>query len=379
MNLNTTRKKVSFSLILLVMSLSLFVFATYAYFLGTFENTFSSEMGVVDIDLQAYFEVVTSSSNQVSGSDIAFSGNSITSTTTNLSGFVDGDKLRVDDSMYNNGYWTVSGSSTTTTITVVETLTTETAFATVTIDVVTTSNIEALEVVIQSTNSQTGIDLSFSGSTITSTSTDLSVYSDGDTVRIDGSTSNDSHYTVSGTPSSTSLTVEETFTLESAGASITIDEVTTKPGVYYINIVSSGNDSYFENFRLMIDIYSTIDTYFRVKIYEQLSLSYTDYNNEENELSVLFDGYMPFDYSSSNWYDNRTLDNYLYYQVAEQRIDDTTPTSVSLISSYFSDQDFSTYPVGYSLQIAFSIEAVQIYGGPEQVWDLATPPWGGSW
>jgi len=379
MSLNTMRKKISFSLILLVMSLSLFVFATYAYFLGRFENSFSSEMGVVDVDLQAYFEVVTSSSNQVYGSDIAFNGTTISSTATDLSGFTDGDKLRVQDSRYNDGYLTVSGSSTTTFITVVETLTTEEALANVELDVVLTTNIEALEVVIQSDNSQTGTDISFSGSTMSSTTTDLSVYSDGDTIRIDGSTDNDSHYTVSGSTSATSLTVEETFTTASAGASITVDEVITKPGVYYVNIVSSGNESYFEDFRLMIDVYSTIDTYFRVKIYEQLSLSYTDYNNEENELSVLFDGYMPFDYSSSNWYDNRTLDNYLYYQVAEQRIDESTPTSVSLISTSFADQDFSTYPVGYSLQIAFSIEAVQIYGGPEQVWDIETPPWGGSW
>lgn len=379
MSLNSMRKKVSFSLILLVMSLSLFVFASYAYFLGRFENNFSSEMGVVDVDLDAYFEVVTNSSNLVTGSDISFSGNTISSTSTDLSGFSNGNKLRVVDSRYNDGYYTVSGSSTTSSITVVETLTTESALAIVAIDSVTTTNIEALEVVIQSTNEQTGTDLSFTGSTITSSTTDLSVYSDGETIRIDGSTDNDSHYTVSGTPSSNSLTVSETFTTESAGASITIDEVITKPGVYYINIVSEGNEFYFEDFRLLIDVYSTVDTYFRVKIYEQLSLSYTDYNNEENELSVLFDGYMPFNYSTTNWYNNRTLDNYLYYQIAEQRVDESTPTSVSLIASYFADQDFSTYPVGYSLQIAFSIEAVQIYGGPEQVWGLATPPWGGSW
>ena len=57
----------------------------------------------------------------------------------------------------------------------------------------------------------------------------------------------------------------------------------------------------------------------------------------------------------------------------------TTPTEIPLIENYFSGQNYSTYPVGYSLQIAFSIEAVQSVQGPQNVWGLATKPWGGDW
>ena len=51
------------------------------------------------------------------------------------------------------------------------------------------------------------------------------------------------------------------------------------------------------------------------------------------------------------------------------------PTSIALISSYFASETFGEYPPGYSLQIAFSIEAVQSDGGPLNVWGLQNPPW----
>ena len=97
-------------------------------------------------------------------------------------------------------------------------------------------------------------------------------------------------------------------------------------------------------------------------------------------MSILFDGYMPFKYNATNWYDNRTNDNYMYYKIPVERINETTPTELPLISEYFSTQDYETSSPGYSLQIAFSIEAVQIDGGPEEVWDKTTKPWDGlSW
>ncbi len=89
---------------------------------------------------------------------------------------------------------------------------------------------------------------------------------------------------------------------------------------------------------------------------------------------------MPFKYNATNWYDNRTNDNYMYYKIPVERINETTPTELPLISEYFSTQDYETSSPGYSLQIAFSIEAVQIDGGPEEVWDKTTKPWDGlSW
>jgi len=303
MGIATMRKKVISSLIILVFSITLFIFSTYAYFTDLFGEEFTAEVGFVDVELNAYFD-------------------------DGLSG-----------------------------------------------------QIPAEEVVIEYFNQATASDVAFTASshTITSTTIDLSVYSADDKIRVNGSTSNDGIYTVTGTPTANSLTVTQTLTDESAGASVTLDKVTTKPGIYYINVVSEGNDFFFEDFRLIIDVNSNIDTYMRIKIYEQLTLIYTDYQGEVTELSILFDGYMPFNYDLNNWYDNRTYDNYIYYTSAVQRVNETTSLEIGLVDSYFEGVNFNTYAPGYSLQIAFSIEAVQSDGGPENVWGLATPPWGGSW
>jgi hypothetical protein len=151
-----------------------------------------------------------------------------------------------------------------------------------------------------------------------------------------------------------------------------------KPGVYLIDITSNSAENFFENFRLYIHVHSSVDTYFRVKIYEQLTLTYVNYEGIVTELSILSDDYMPFDYSETNWYDNRSIDNYIYYELPVRRVNETTANQIGLITGY-SLASFSVYSPGYSLQIAFSIEAVQSEGGPEHVWSLATPPWGGSW
>ncbi|MDD3122700.1 MAG: hypothetical protein PHC62_04170 [Candidatus Izemoplasmatales bacterium] len=152
-----------------------------------------------------------------------------------------------------------------------------------------------------------------------------------------------------------------------------------KPGVYLVNIVSSASSNYFEDFRLSVSVLSNVDTYMRVKIYEQLTLTYTNFEGIVTELSILHDEYMPFNYDTTNWYDNREIDNYIYYKLPVKRVDASNALIVGIISSYFSGQSFSNYPPGYSLQIAFSIEAVQALSGPVNVWELTTPPWGGTW
>jgi len=247
----------------------------------------------------------------------------------------------------------------------------------------------AQEVVTGTFNELTSTNITFtnSTSTIASPSMDTSGFTVGDTVRVSGSTNNNGRYTISSIPNSTSIVVEEALTDEAAGATTTVEGILTKSGVYYIDIVSDGNTYYFGDFRMYLNVYSNVDTYIRVKIYEQLTLTYTDYQGQVTELSILFDGYMPFDYdfdpdpldtNNAFWDDNRLDDNYIYYKSTAQRIDSSNPTQIPLIST-FDEELFSTYNAGYSLQIAFSVEAVQSDGGPENVWELATPPWGGSW
>ncbi|MBU1145066.1 MAG: hypothetical protein KJ971_04330 [Firmicutes bacterium] len=162
---------------------------------------------------------------------------------------------------------------------------------------------------------------------------------------------------------------------------VLIGTSTYKPGVYSINIISNSSSNYFENFRLDIEVLSNVDTYLRVKIYEQLTLTYTNFEGIVTELSILNEEYMPFTFATTDWYYlNRSIDNYIYYTSPVQRTSEVVPLTFELISEY-TGSTFSNYSPGYSLQIAFSIEAVQALGGPENVWGLATPPWDteGSW
>ncbi|MFP4478254.1 MAG: hypothetical protein ACLFPM_02330 [Candidatus Izemoplasmatales bacterium] len=162
---------------------------------------------------------------------------------------------------------------------------------------------------------------------------------------------------------------------------VVIDETNniTKPGVYYVNITSSNADYFVEDLRINIDVSSSVDTYFRITIFEQLTFIYTDVSGNTNELSVLYEDALQLNYDFSDWYDNRTFDNHLYYMNPVKRINETTPLTIHLVDSYFADENYETKGPGYSLQLAFSIEAVQSDGGPENVWGLTTPPWGGDW
>lgn len=226
-----------------------------------------------------------------------------------------------------------------------------------------------------------------------------------------------------------------------------------KPGVYFVNIDSETSDDFIENFRVDVLVQSNVPTYFRVKIYKQLTLTYTDYLGDVTELSV----YMNDDilreltlFYETNWYidsyetayyydiNNNIRDssgtllyefvstgvytdaltqtedffiksggnledaevdgnlvirgsnildsqdealafesryfNYIYYQSAVD-----TLTTIPLVIGFPPTVNFGSYPNGYSLQVGIEVEAVQALGGPENVWNLATPPWGGNW
>lgn len=147
-----------------------------------------------------------------------------------------------------------------------------------------------------------------------------------------------------------------------------------KPGVYLINIVNNGSDYFFENFRLDIIVKSSVNTYFRIKIYEQLTLTYLNYQGNYTELSILNNEYMPFDYDFTDWYDHRDYDDYLYYKMPVKRTGALEPLVISLIPDY-TLSSFPIYDAGYSLQIAFTLEAVQSFGGPKYEWGQEAPPW----
>jgi hypothetical protein len=151
----------------------------------------------------------------------------------------------------------------------------------------------------------------------------------------------------------------------------------TKPGVFLVNITENSSPIAFDDFRVKINVKSSVSTYFRVRIIEQLTMIYVDHLGVQTELSIVNSTYMPFSFETVNWYDRRASDGYIYYMLPVLRQSETEATVIDLIAT--PPSEFSTYPPGYSLQVAFSIEAVQAEGGPENVWNLATAPWGSPW
>lgn len=150
-----------------------------------------------------------------------------------------------------------------------------------------------------------------------------------------------------------------------------------KTGVYSVNIVEPAQTNHFDRLRLTISINSNVDTYLRIKIYEQLTLTYTNFEGIITELSILMETPMPFHYDLTGWYDNRITDNYLYYMNKVQRVNVSTPLVLQLIIE--PTTPFTDYSPGYSLQISFSVEAVQALQGPQNVFSLPTAPWGSAW
>ena len=82
----------------------------------------------------------------------------------------------------------------------------------------------AVNQVVRAYANATGLDISFAatGSTITSTATDLSVFEVGDTIEIIGSVSNNGTYTVASVTSATEIAVNEALVDEGTGANVNI-------------------------------------------------------------------------------------------------------------------------------------------------------------
>lgn len=181
---------------------------------------------------------------------------------------------------------------------------------------------------------------------------------------------------------------EDAFGVLHEATEATIQPGTTKQGIYFVDVTDSTALAFLENFRIYIDVYSDVDTYFRVQMYEQLTFTISNLDGGTTELAVLMEEPMDFYYAQidlaeedqTDWeYGLRSIDGYVYYKHPSQRISANTPQSIGLITSYYPDKFFSTRPIGYSLQIAIVVEAVQAIGGPENNWKMDTPPWGGTW
>ncbi len=182
-----------------------------------------------------------------------------------------------------------------------------------------------------------------------------------------------------------------------------------KSGVYLINVSNIHADTFITNLRIDIHVNSTVDTYIRVRIIDSLTLATLDFAGNHGEVAIVE---QPINYAISkhwnvngilyddlqtaadalggitatdvvtiipDWYDNSLVDGFHYYPHLIQR-DIDSPTQIISFIEEFDGDTFSTKSVGFSLQFAIIVEAVQAgNSAPILNWKLDTPPWGGAW
>lgn len=153
-----------------------------------------------------------------------------------------------------------------------------------------------------------------------------------------------------------------------------LDQTHVKKGVYRVDITDSSDMQFIENLRVRFEVKSSVDTYFRFKMYQSLVIKTVNTQGVVSEYAIKAD----FDYNMENDFYVHT-DGYVYYKNKVKRNSDHSPYEIYFIAEYFEGQIFNAAPLGQELQISFDVEAVQANGGAFNNWGLITPPWGGSW
>lgn len=179
------------------------------------------------------------------------------------------------------------------------------------------------------------------------------------------------------------VSYEVYFTKESItqeASEVLIDPISglKKSGVYFVNMDNSSAVDFIENINVDILVESSVDTYIRIKIYEQHTLKVKNYLGEITEISILNP---PTDfeiYSDENitW---QYYDGYYYCLTPVKGIlnDDTYDVNRIKFIIPFSE-GYNPSPPNYSLQIGIEIDAVQALDGPEKNWGIQLPLQGGN-
>src|SRR5690554_1649694 len=123
-------------------------------------------------------------------------------------------------------------------------------------------------------------------------------------------------------------------------------------GVVEINISDINADNYFNNFSVKMVVESNVDTYFRVAVYEQFTLSY-DVGDETIVISVTQDDFAPFNYNEM-FFDNRIEDDYFYYMNKVIRNGENEALVLDFINKY--TDVYPLYDARYSINIGFRSE-----------------------
>lgn len=139
-------------------------------------------------------------------------------------------------------------------------------------------------------------------------------------------------------------------------------------GIILLDISTKEKLNFFDNFRVDILVKSNVDTYFRVIIYEQFTLT-----TGNTEIAITRDEYSKFKYSD-DFFDNREVDEYFYYKNKVKRVNELTPSIINFIIEN-NDYSHEIYDPKYTIKIGILVEAVQAHRGPYENWGMEKKPW----
>jgi hypothetical protein len=199
------------------------------------------------------------------------------------------------------------------------------------------------------------------------------------------------------------IVVQPEFFVFNSGSSV------IKSGVFFIDVADVDAEDFITHLRIDIRVNSTVDTYVRVSIIDSLTLATIDFEGNRGEVAIVD---QPIDYALSRrwtvndvWYDdlydaevalggitsndvvvkyddwfNHSLNDGFYYYPQKILRDMNSPQLTIPFIEEYDGLIFKTKSVGYSLQIAILVEAIQAdNNAPVHNWLLPTPPWGGTW
>lgn len=141
---------------------------------------------------------------------------------------------------------------------------------------------------------------------------------------------------------------------------------TVKEKVYHVNIANYSDTYHINKLRIDFSINSNVETYFRVKIIDTLTLIYTNSRGQTVELSVPNEG-IEYTINSDLWYLDQ---NSGWYYFREKVTKDTNP-KISFIEQGLN------YPLKspqYKIQLGIKVESVQAHLGPDKNWGFEIKP-----
>ncbi|MFA7076289.1 MAG: hypothetical protein WC152_06425 [Candidatus Izemoplasmatales bacterium] len=303
MLINTKRQYI-YSLVLLILAISSFIFVTYAWYTTKFAQTldYDPDMGYVDVDIRVYFDDGSSTG-------------------------LDASEVQISPTQTKPGVYYVN----------IDNEASDQYIENLRVSILTESNIHSyIRVKILKQLTLTYTD--YLGDV-----TELSVYMSDDVLK-----DFRLYYDL------------ENWYIDSTTKAYYIDangDIRDSSGIEIYTLVSTG---------IFTDTATETETYY-LKTGRNLE------DAETNGNLIILGTNILDSQSEAIDFENRYF-QYIYYKSSVNSL-----YTIPLIVAFPESVNFGSYPNGYSLQIAFQVEAVQGLGGPENMWGLSTPPWGGSW